>query len=45
MTSMADPNGIVRMVFATVALDMGVNLAGLNTIIHYGAPHSLEDYI
>ena len=23
------------MVFATIALGMGVNLAGLNTIIHY----------
>ena len=44
MTSMAD-NGNVRVVFAMVALGMGVNLAGLNTIIHYGAPRSLEDYI
>ena len=38
MKSMADANGVVRVVFATVALGMGVNLAGLNTIIHYGAP-------
>ena len=44
MKSMADANGVVRVVFATVALGMGVNLAGLNTIIHYGAPRSLEDY-
>ncbi len=44
MRSMADANGIVRVVFATIALGMGVNLIGLNTVIHYGAPRSLEDY-
>lgn len=44
MKSMSDVKGIVRVVFATVALGMGVNLAGLNTVIHYGAPRSLEDY-
>lgn len=42
--SMSVPEGIVRVVFATVALGMGVNLAGLNTVIHYGAPRSLENY-
>lgn len=31
--------------FATVALGMGVNVVGVNTIWHYGgAPSSLEDY-
>ena len=30
--------------FATVALGMGVNLKGVNTIIHYGAPRSIDDY-
>ena len=44
MKSTGDVNGIVRVVFATVALGMGVNLAGLNTVIHYGAPRSLDDY-
>ena len=34
MKSMVDANGVVRVVFTTVALGMGVNLAGLNTIIH-----------
>jgi len=27
-----------------VALGMGINLRDVNTIIHYGAPHSIEDY-
>ena len=37
LTSMSKPVGTVRVVFATVALGMGVNFAGLNLILHYGA--------
>ena len=44
LKSMLDENGVVRVVFCTVALGMGVNFAGLNYIIHYGAPSSIEDY-
>ena len=44
MESMNKADGTVRVVFATMALGMGVNLVGLNTTIHYGAPRSLEDY-
>ena len=42
--SMTDPKGVVRVVFATVALGMGVHLATLNAVIYYGAPHSLDNY-
>lgn len=42
--SMQDPDGDVRIVFATIALGMGVNMVGVNTTLHYGAPASLEDY-
>ena len=41
--SMQDPHGVVWVVFATVALGMGVNLVGVNTTIHYGAPTCIED--
>ena len=41
--SMGCANGTVRVVFATVALGMGVNLAALNRIVHNGAPRSLDD--
>ena len=44
MKSLADPWGKLRIVFATVALGMGVNLADVNRVVHYGAPRSLEDY-
>ena len=35
---------VVRVVFATVALGMGINFEDINTIIHYGAPQSIDDY-
>ena len=44
LQSLADPQGKVRVVFATMALGMGVDFHGLTRIIHYGAPRSLEDY-
>ena len=44
LKSLTQPDGVVRIVFATVALGMGVNLCDVNTIIHYGAPNSIEDY-
>lgn len=44
LNSMQKKDGIVRLVFATVALGMGVNFVGLNHIIHYGAPSSIDDY-
>ena len=44
LKSLSKSNGVVRVVFATVALGTGIDLKDVNTIIHYGAPHSIEDY-
>ena len=44
MESLQDCHGIVRVVFASVAMGMGIDLHGVDTIIHYGAPSSIEDY-
>ena len=44
LRSLQKADGVVRVVFATVALGMGLNVMGLNCIIHYGAPRSIEDY-
>ena len=44
LASMEKENGFVRVVFATTALGMGVNFAGLNRTIHYGASKAIEDY-
>ena len=44
LSSMQKEDGIVRVVFATVALGMGVHFMGMNRVIHYGAPSTIEDY-
>ena len=44
LKSLNEPDGVVRLVFATVALGMGINLRDVNTIIHYSAPQSIDDY-
>ena len=44
MTSMSKQDGVVRVVFATMALGMGVNFSTLTSTIHYRAPCSLDDY-
>ena len=43
--SMLIADGKVRIVFATVALGMGENMVDVNTIWHYGAPSTLDDYL
>ena len=44
MGSLQDCHGTVRVVFPSVAMGMGIYLHGVDTIIHYGAPSSIEDY-
>ena len=44
MGSLQDCHGTIRVVFASVAMGMGIDLHGVDTIIHYGAPSSIEDY-
>ena len=42
--SLTQENGVVRIVFATIVMGMGVDMKATSTIIHYGAPQSIEDY-
>ena len=44
MKRFGQPDGVVRIVFATMALGMGVDFKNLDFVLHYGAPRSLEDY-
>lgn len=44
LSSFTKSDGVLRVVFATVALGMGINLRDINCIIHYGAPNSINDY-
>ena len=37
-------DGLVRVVFCTIAFGMGINVKGADTVIHLGPSGSLEDY-
>lgn len=45
LASLKDPNGKVRIIIATSALGMGVDIKGLHRIINYGPPSDIESYI
>ena len=42
LRSLLVSDGVVHVVFTTVALGMGVDLQDVNTVIHYGVPQSLK---
>ena len=44
MGSLQDCHGTVRVVFANVAMGMGI-VHGVDTIIHYGAPSSISKLV
>ena len=44
LQGLAKADGIIRVVFATMALVMGVDMQGADTIIHYGAPRSIDEF-
>ena len=39
------PNGTCRVLFCTIAFGMGIDIANIRTIIHYGPSTSIEDYL
>ena len=45
ITSFTQPNGIIRIVVATVALGTGLDSPNVRTIIHWGPPEDLEMYV
>ena len=45
LASLVGPYGMIRVVFATSPLGMGVNLPNIMHIIHYGVPHDVEEYL
>lgn len=38
-------SGDIKVVVATNAFGMGVNIPDIRTIVHYGSPSSIEDYV
>ncbi|XP_070564310.1 ATP-dependent DNA helicase RecQ-like [Ptychodera flava] len=45
ISSFQDPDGIVRVVFTTVAFSMGMDVKGVHQVIHYGPSNDLDDYV
>ena len=45
LASLNDPYGTVRIIIATTALGMGVDIKGLHRITNYGPPSDIESYI
>ena len=45
IASFTHPNGIVRIVVATVAFGMGLDSPNVRTVIHWGPPEDLELYV
>ena len=43
--SLSDPNGVIRCVFATQSLSMGIDCLNGREVIHFGPPKSLECYL
>ena len=43
-TSLSDPSGVVRRVFATQSLSMGIHCLNIREVIHWGIPRALEQY-
>ena len=44
-TDFKDDASRIRVLFATVAFGMGIDVQGVHTIIQYGPPHDMEEYI
>lgn len=44
MQSMLNPQGSCRVLFSATAFGMGVNVANIPTVIHFGPPADMVDY-
>ena len=45
VASFTNPNGIVRIVVATVTFGMGLDSPNVRTVVHWGPPEDLEMYV
>ena len=42
---MSDPSGSCRVLFATIAFGMGINISNIFLVIHLGPPSDIDDYL
>ena len=45
LESMSDPSGSCRVLFATIAFGMGINISNISLVIHLGPPSDIDDYL
>ena len=45
LKSFCNPNGILRIVVATIAFGMGLECPNVSRIIHWGPPSDVESYL
>lgn len=45
LDSLFNENGVCRVVFASTALGMGVNIKDIRFVIHYGPPRHMDDFV
>lgn len=45
LTDFLNPDGVIRLVIATSALGMGVNIPNIRRIVNYGVPKNMESYV
>ena len=45
MNSLFSPDGVCRVVFASTALGMGINVRDIRNVVHYGPPRQMDDFI
>ena len=43
--SFVDTSSHLRLVFCSSSFSMGLNLRGLETVIHYGVPTNFDEYL
>ena len=44
-SAMGQQQSHIRLLFATVAFGMGINVKALRTVVHYGTPHDIEEFV
>lgn len=45
LKNFADPQGSIRVLFATIAFGLGVDVKGLHNVIMLGTPTDIDDYV
>ena len=45
LSQFTNPNGTLRVVVATIVFGMEIDAPNVHTVIHWGAPKSIKDYV